>query len=110
MTFAQNQNTTMDVEHSDMPSLKSLLQLKKKYDAPVPEDLGPGYKSNTDKEKLYLWAADNFKKQVKFNDYAKSQQTYFHLFFRLGSIFRSSSLYASYAKTNVMSISTFLPS
>lgn len=71
----------------DMPSLKSLLQvwhlhadhsrlhfktglcdvfqLKKKYDAPDPEDLPDGYKVNSNKERLYLWAAKNFQEQIK---------------------------------------------
>ena len=51
--------------HSDLPSLKSLLQLKKKYDAPIAEELPVGYKQNTDKEKLYLWAAENYKRQIR---------------------------------------------
>ena len=49
----------------EMPSLKSLLQLKKKYDAPGVDELPEGYKTNTDKERLYLWAANNFEQQIK---------------------------------------------
>ena len=51
--------------HSDLPSLKSLLQLKKKYDAPTTEQLPTGYRQNTDKEKLYLWAAENYRRQIR---------------------------------------------
>ena len=50
---------------SDMPSLKSLLQLKKKYDAPAVEELPVAYRQNTDKEKLYLWAAENYRRQIR---------------------------------------------
>ena len=50
-----------------MPSLKSLMQLKKKYDAPDIGGLPEGYKKNSDKERLYLWSADNFKRQIRFN-------------------------------------------
>ena len=48
-----------------LPSLKSLMKLKKKYDAPDVMSLPEGYKSNTDKERLYLWSAENFKRQVR---------------------------------------------
>lgn len=48
-----------------MPSLKSLMQLKKKYDAPDVTSLPDGYKKNSDKERLYLWAADNFLRQIQ---------------------------------------------
>ena len=48
-----------------MPSLKSLMQLKKKYDAPDIGSLPECYKKNSDKERLYLWSADNFRRQVR---------------------------------------------
>eukprot|EP00093_Oithona_nana_P004408 04408.XXX_95632_92827_1 [CDS] Oithona nana genome sequencing. len=41
------------------------MKLKKKYDAPDIMSLPEGYKSNTDKERLYLWSAENFKRQVR---------------------------------------------
>ena len=48
-----------------LPSLKSLMRLKKKYDAPEVNSLPDGYKTNTDKEKLYLWSANNFIRQIR---------------------------------------------
>ena len=54
--------TTSDQQ---LPPLKSFLQLKKKYDAPSLDDLPKSYKSNDDKEKLYVWAARNFERQVR---------------------------------------------
>ena len=48
-----------------MPSLKSLMQLKKKYDAPDIGSLPKSYKENSDKERLYLWSAGNFKRQIQ---------------------------------------------
>ena len=39
--------------------------MKKKYDAPDAEDLPDVYKRNSDKERLYLWAAQNFREQIK---------------------------------------------
>ena len=47
------------------PSLKSLMQLKKKYDAPDVASLPDGYKQNSDKERLYLWSAGNFRRQIQ---------------------------------------------
>ena len=49
----------------DLHSLKNLLGLKKKYDAPDPKDLPNSYKTNTEKERLYLWAAKNFEQQIR---------------------------------------------
>ena len=54
-----------EFESSDIPSLKSLLQLKKKYEAPKTEDLPRGYHTNSDKEELFLWAAQNFSRQIR---------------------------------------------
>jgi hypothetical protein len=47
-----------------MPSIKNIIRLKKKYDAPTADELPDSYKTNSDKERLYLWAVKNFKKQV----------------------------------------------
>ncbi len=54
-----------DGAEASLPSLKSLMQLKKKYDAPDVASLPDGYKKNSDKERLYLWAADNFIRQIQ---------------------------------------------
>lgn len=48
-----------------LPTLKSLMKLKKKYDAPDLGSLPEGYKNNSDKERLYLWSADNFRRQIQ---------------------------------------------
>ena len=53
------------VDTGDLPSIKSLLGLKKKYDAPDPRYLPEGYKVNSEKERLYLWAAKNFEQQIR---------------------------------------------
>ena len=50
---------------TELPSLKTLLELKKKYDAPSPGKLAESYKSNSDKEKLYIWSARNFESQIR---------------------------------------------
>jgi hypothetical protein len=50
---------------SDMPSIKNIIKLKKKYDAPTLDEMPSTYKGNTDKERLYLWAANNFVLQVQ---------------------------------------------
>ena len=47
--------------------LKSLLKLKKKYDAPEVSTLPDSYRHNSDKEKLWLWCAGNFQRQLKFS-------------------------------------------
>ena len=52
-------------ENPDLPSLKNILQLKKRYDAPPLEELPASYKSNSDKERLHLWAAQNFEGQIR---------------------------------------------
>ena len=48
-----------------MPSIKNIIKLKKKYDAPTIDELPTSYKTNTDKERLYLWAANNFHHQIQ---------------------------------------------
>ena len=48
-----------------MPSLKNLMQLKKKYDAPDIGSLPKSYKNNSHKERLYLWSAENFMRQIQ---------------------------------------------
>lgn len=53
------------VDTGDLPGLKNLLGLKKKYDAPDPRDLPQSYKNNSEKERLYLWAAKNFEQQIR---------------------------------------------
>ena len=58
-------NNSQPAGGADMPSLKSLLQLKKKYDAPAASELPPAYRANTDKEKLYIWAAENYESQIR---------------------------------------------
>ena len=45
--------------------LKSLLKLKKKYDAPAEAELPATYRSNSDKERLWLWCANNMLRQIK---------------------------------------------
>ncbi|CAB4058415.1 unnamed protein product [Lepeophtheirus salmonis] len=52
-------------DSSNFPQLKSLLKLKKRYDAPNIKDLPETYKANSDKEKLYIWAAENFVTQIR---------------------------------------------
>ena len=54
------------VDTGDLPSLKNLLGLKKKYDAPEPNDLPKSYRFNSEKERLYLWAAKNFEQQIRY--------------------------------------------
>ena len=55
----------------DLPSIKNIIKLKKKYDAPTIEELPDTYKTNTHKERLYLWAAANFVKQVQVELFMK---------------------------------------
>ena len=57
-------NTGVPTSAEALPSLKSLMQLKKKYDAPDIGSLPEGYKKNSEKERLYLWSADNFRRQI----------------------------------------------
>ena len=65
-TFSFSDTNIMDLDPPpDSTSLKSLLQLKKQYDAPTKDELPEGYRKNSDKEKLYIWAADNFRRQVR---------------------------------------------
>lgn len=52
-------------ESEQFPSLKSFLQLKKKYDSVPLDELPKSYRSNSDKEKLYIWSASNFQKQIR---------------------------------------------
>lgn len=47
--------------------IKSLLKLKKKYDAPEVSELPESYRTNTEKEKLWLWCANNMQRQIKFD-------------------------------------------
>ena len=47
--------------------IKSLLKLKKKYDAPDVAELPESYRSNSEKEKLWLWCANNMQRQIKFD-------------------------------------------
>ena len=47
--------------------LKSLLKLKKKYDAPAEAELPATYRTNSDKERLWLWCANNMLRQIKFD-------------------------------------------
>jgi hypothetical protein len=64
--FASKLGNLGDQGNSEaLPSLKSLMQLKKKYDAPDVGSLPKCYKTNTDKERLYLWSADNFRRQIQ---------------------------------------------
>ena len=50
----------------DVPNIKSLLKLKKKYDAPEEASLPESYKKNFEKELLWLWCAHNLVRQLKF--------------------------------------------
>ena len=50
----------------DVPNIKSLLRLKKKYDAPEEATLPESYKKNSEKELLWLWCAHNLVRQLKF--------------------------------------------
>ena len=47
--------------------IKSLLKLKKKYDAPDVKELPETYRVNSEKEKLWLWCANNMLRQIKFD-------------------------------------------
>ena len=47
--------------------IKSLLKLKKKYDAPDVKELPESYRVNSEKEKLWLWCANNMLRQIKFD-------------------------------------------
>ena len=60
-------STATPRSESNVGDLKSLLKLKKKYDAPDAASLPDSYRSNSEKEKLWLWCADNFIRQLKFN-------------------------------------------
>ena len=57
-------NTSADA--GDVPNIKSLLRLKKKYDAPEASSLPESYKKNSEKELLWLWCAHNLVRQLKF--------------------------------------------
>ena len=43
----------------DGPDIKSLLTMKKRYDAPDESTLPESYKKNSEKEQLWLWCAHN---------------------------------------------------
>ena len=45
--------------------IKSLLKLKKKYDAPDSSSLPQSYRTNSPKELLWLWCANNLVRQLK---------------------------------------------
>ena len=47
--------------------IKSLLKLKKKYDAPDASSLPESYRKNSEKELLWLWCANNMLRQIKFD-------------------------------------------
>ena len=49
----------------DVPNIKSLLKLKKKYDAPDSSSLPQSYRTNSPKELLWLWCANNLVRQLK---------------------------------------------
>ena len=49
----------------DVPNIKSLLKLKKKYDPPDSSELPESYKTNSPKELLWLWCANNMVRQLK---------------------------------------------
>ena len=51
----------------DVPNIKSLLKLKKKYDAPEDTALPESYRRNSEKELLWLWCANNLVRQLKFD-------------------------------------------
>jgi hypothetical protein len=51
---------------ADVPNIKSLVKLKKRYDAPEEESLPESYKTNSEKELLWLWCAHNLVRQLKF--------------------------------------------
>ena len=51
----------------DVPNIKSLLKLKKKYDAPEDTALPESYRKNSEKELLWLWCANNLVRQLKFD-------------------------------------------
>ena len=58
---------TPRTETGDVPNIKSLLKLKKKYDAPEDKELPESYKTNSEKELLWLWCANNLVRQLKFD-------------------------------------------
>ena len=58
----------------DVPNIKSLLKLKKRYDAPDEATLSESYKKNSEKELLWLWCAHNLVRQLKF-EYPHLQAT-----------------------------------
>ncbi len=69
----------------EMPSIKNIIKLKKKYDAPTIDELPTSYKTNTDKERLYLWAANNFHHQIQV-----AVQQFFSLFIFCEFLYQSS--------------------
>ena len=50
-----------------VPNIKSLLKLKKKYDAPEATTLPEAYKTNSEKELLWLWCAHNLVTSSSFS-------------------------------------------
>ena len=58
--------SNISAESGDLPNVKSLLKLKKRYDAPDVASLPESYKKNSEKELLWLWCAHNLVRQLKF--------------------------------------------
>ena len=52
-------NSTPRNETEKIGDLKSLLKLKKRYDPPDAGSLPASYKTNSEKELLWLWCANN---------------------------------------------------
>ena len=51
----------------EIPNIKSILKLKKKYEAPAETKLPSSYRTSSSKELLWLWCCKNFQKQLKFS-------------------------------------------
>ena len=60
-------SSTTPRDEKPIGDIKSLLKLKKKYDAPDVAELPESYRSNSEKEKLWLWCANNMLRQIKFD-------------------------------------------
>ena len=58
-------STASQDSQGDVPNIKSLLRLKKRYEPPADETLSPSYRSNSEKELLWLWCARNMVRQLK---------------------------------------------
>ena len=69
MTYSdsvERMEETAGHEEEQLPNIKSLLKLKSKYEASAPEDLPETYRTNSAKERLWLWCCDNYLRQLKF--------------------------------------------